>query len=132
MINPTAQKILSYYPKPNQAGNVGTPWQNNYYTQEPTVDKYRNALIKLDWTPTVNYRYSLRYGYWERYETVISHGISGPAANGEQPLGDIAHTVAADGTHTFIPKLILDLRANLDLKTEVAGLNPLPEHFCTD
>jgi hypothetical protein len=122
MINPTAQKLLSYYPKPNQAGNVGTPWQSNYYTQEPTVDKYRNALIKLDWTPTQNDRFSLRYGYWERYETDISNGVYGPAAYGEQPLGDIAHTVGTNWTHTFTPRLVFDLRANLDLKTEVAGV----------
>ena len=122
MINATAQKLLSYYPKPNQAGNTGTPWQGNYYTQEPTGDKYRNALMKLDWTPTQNDRFSLRYGYWERYETIISNGIPGPAANGEQPLGDIAHTVGADWTHTFSPKLMLDLKANLDLKTEVADV----------
>jgi len=122
MINPTAQKILSYYPKPNQAGIAGTPWQGNYYTQEPTGDRYRNALIKLDWAPTQSDRFSLRYGYWERYETVISNGVPGPAANGEQPLGDIANTVGVDWTHTFTPKLVLDLKANLNLKTEVADV----------
>ena len=123
MINPIAQKLLSFYPKPNQAGNPGTPWQGNYYTQEPTGDKYRNALIKLDWAATQNDKFSLRYGYWERYETVISNGIPGPAANGEQPLGDIARTLLVrTGRTPLLAKLVLDLKANLNLKTEVADV----------
>src|ERR1017187_4512408 len=38
MLNATAQKILSYYPAPNQPGNAGTPWQGNYFNPQPTVD----------------------------------------------------------------------------------------------
>lgn len=122
MINPTAQKILSYYPKPNQPGVAGTPWQQNYYAQEPTIDKYRNALIKLDWTPRASDRFSLRYGYWERYETDVSNGVFGAAAYGEQPLGDRSHDFATSWTHTFTPNLMLNLMANLDIKAEIAGV----------
>ena len=125
MLNPTAQKILSYYPKPNQPGTTGTPWQQNYYAPEPTVDKYRNALIKLDWTPTERDRFSLRYGYWERYETDISNGIlTGPAGYGEDPLGDRAHTFATQWTHTFTPNLLLNFMADVDIKAEIAGVAP--------
>ncbi len=125
MINPVAQKLLSFYPAPNQPGTTGTPWQQNYYTQEPTIDKYRNALIKLDWAPTEKDKYTLRYGYWERYETDASNGIlSGPAFYGEDPLGDRAHTFATQWVHTFTPNLILNLQAGVDVKAEIAGVAP--------
>ncbi len=125
MLNPVAQTLLKYYPAPNQPGEAGTPWQQNYYAQEPTVDKYRNALIKLDWAPTQNDKYSLRYGYWERYETDISNGIlTGPAGYGEDPLGDRANTFGAQWVHTFSPTLLLNLMADLDVKAEIAGVSP--------
>lgn len=125
MINATAQALLKYYPAPNQAGDVGTPWQQNFYAPEPTVDKYRNALIKLDWDPTEKDKFSLRYGYWERYETDISNGIlSGPAGYGEDPLGDRTHTFATQWVHTFTPNLLLNFQADLDVKAEIAGVAP--------
>jgi hypothetical protein len=125
MINPTAQALLKLYPAPNQPGTTGTPWQQNYYAQEPTVDKYRNALIKLDWAPTDKDKYTLRYGYWERYETDISNGIlSGPAGYGEDPLGDRTHTFAAQWVHTFRPNLLMNLMADVDVKAEIAGVAP--------
>jgi hypothetical protein len=125
MINPTAQALLKLYPAPNQAGNAGTPWQDNYYAQEPTIDKYRNALIKLDWAPTEKDKFSLRYGYWERYETDASNGIlTGPAFYGEDPLGDRTHTFATQWVHTYRPNLLMNLMADVDVKAEIAGVAP--------
>jgi|HubBroStandDraft_1064217.scaffolds.fasta_scaffold11673_2 hypothetical protein len=125
MLNPTAQAYLKLYPAPNQPGESGTPWQQNYYAQEPTVDIYRNALIKLDWAPTPKDRFMLRYGYWERYETDISNGItSGPGGYGEDPLGDRAHTFATQWTHTFTPNLLLNFMAGVDVKAEIADVAP--------
>ncbi len=125
MINQTALAYLKYYPAPNQAGTSGTPWQLNYYAQEPTVDKYRNALIKLDWSPTDKDKYSLRYGYWERYETDDSNGIaSGYGFYGEAPLGDRTHTFATQWVHTFRSNLLLNFMADVDVKAEIAGVAP--------
>ncbi len=120
-INPTAQKLLSYYPAPNQGGNAGTPWQQNYYAATPTIDKYRNALIKLDQNISARDRFSIRYGYWERYETDSGNGItSGPAFHGEDPLADRSHNFATQWTHTFSPTLLFDFRANVAVKAELA------------
>lgn len=125
MINATAQALLKFYPAPNQSGLPGTPWQQNYYAQTPTIDKYRNALIKLDWDPTEKDRFSLRYGYWERFETDDSNGISsGPAFHGEAPLADRAHTFATQWVHTFGPNLLLNFMADVDIKAEIAGVAP--------
>jgi hypothetical protein len=125
MINPTAQKILSYYPAPNQPGTVGTPWQNNYYLALPTTDRYRNALIKLDHNFSPKDKFMIRYGYWERYEVDSGDGIQGIASYGEYPLGDRNHTFATEYTHTFTPNLILDFRAIVAVKAEIlyAGAN---------
>jgi hypothetical protein len=119
-INPTAQKILSFYPAPNQVGSPGTPWQQNYYVQEPTVDKYRNALIKLDHNFSAKDRFTIRYGYWERYETDTSNGIPGVAGYGELPLGDRNHTFGTQWTHTFTPNLLFDFRGIVAVKAEIA------------
>jgi hypothetical protein len=124
MLNPTAQKILSYYPAPNQPGSIGTPWQNNYFNPTPTIDIYRNALIKLDHIFSAKDRFMIRYGYWERYETVINNQVSGVAAYGEQPLGDRNHTFATQWTHTFTPNLLFDFRAVVAVKAEIANVSP--------
>ena len=124
LISPTAQKILSYYPKPNLSGSPGTPWQQNYYTQTPTVDKYRNALIKLDQNISAKDRFSIRYGYWERYETDSGTGIPGVAKHGEYPLADRNHTFATQWTHTFSPNLLFDFRAVVAVKAEIAYTGP--------
>jgi hypothetical protein len=120
-INPTAVKLLSFYPAPNQAGNAGTPWQQNFYAATPTVDKYRNVLGKLDQNISAKDKFSIRYGYWERYETDSGNGIaSGPAFHGEDPLADRSHSFAVQETHTFSPTLLLDFRANVNVKAELA------------
>ena len=124
MLNPTAVKVLSYYPAPNQAGSVGTPWQLNYYNPLPTLDTYRNALIKLDHNFSARDKFMIRYGYWERYETVVSNEIPGLAAYGEQPLGDRNHTFATQWTHTFTPNLLFDFRAVATVKAEIADVSP--------
>jgi hypothetical protein len=132
MMNSTALALLKFYPAPNQPGTPGTPWQQNYYAQEPTIDKYRNALIKLDWAPTEKDKFSLRYGYWERYETDASNGIlSGPAFYGEDPLGDRAHTFATQWVHTFRPNLLMNLMAAVDVKAEIAGVAPTGLNLAT-
>ena len=120
MINSTAQTILSYYPAPNAVGPNGTPWQNNYYAQKPSVDKYRNALIKLDWNISPEDRFSIRYGYWERYETVTNNGIPGAGGYGELPLGDRSHTFGTQWTHTFTPNLLFDFHSSVTVKAQIA------------
>ena len=124
MINPTAQKILSYYPAPNAVGPNGTPWQNNYYAQKPSVDTYRNALVKLDWNISPEDRFSIRYGYWERYETVTNNGIPGAGAYGEEPLGDRSHTFGTQWTHTFTPNLLFDFHSSVVVKAQIGLVTP--------
>lgn len=124
-LNPTALKLLSYYPKPNANPLPGTdPWMSNYFAPNPTLNRYRNVLAKWDQNVTAKDRFSLRYGYWERYETDSLNGIPGAAAYGEYDLGDRSNSVVTDWTRTVTPNFVLDFRANLTVKSEIAGTGP--------
>jgi len=111
-INPVAQKLLSYYPKPNLTPASGTnPFANNYTVPNPTTDTYRNVLGKLDQNISSSDRFSVRFGYWERWEVRSDNGMPGEAKSGAEPFGQHGSTFAADWVHTFTPTLVLDFRA---------------------
>lgn len=113
-INAVASKLLAYYPAPNLTTATGSnPFESNYTTYNPTVDKYRNALAKIDRGFGEKDRLSLRYGYWERWETRSDNGMPGEAKSGAEPFGQHGHTFTVDWVHTFTPALIFDLRGSL-------------------
>jgi hypothetical protein len=113
-LDPTAVKIMSYYPKPNVVPAQGTnPFANNYFVQAPAVDTYRNALAKWDEVFSPRDRFSLRYGYWERYQMQNENGMPGIVAKGALPQSLRTHSFATEWTHTFAPNLLLDLRGSV-------------------
>lgn len=112
-INPVAQKLLSYYPKPNITPASGTnPFSNNYTTPNPTTDVYRNVLGKWDQNLGAKDRFSIRYGYWERWEERSDNGMPGEAKSGAEPFGQRGNTFTTDWVHTFSPSLLFDLRGS--------------------
>lgn len=111
-ISPLAQKILSYYPAPNLPSQAGqNPWYNNYQAPTPLNDVYRNLLAKVDQNISTKDRFSLRWGYWERYEIQSSNGIPGAGAQGSFPHGERSNTFATDWVHTISPNLLFDFKA---------------------
>jgi hypothetical protein len=113
-INPVAKALLSYYPAPNVTPPNGTnPFSYNYFTQNPTTDTYRNVLAKLDHNLGEKDRFSLRYGYWERWEFRGGNGMPGLAWEGADPFGQHGPTFATDWVHAFSSSLIFDLRASV-------------------
>jgi len=113
-INAVAQKLLSYYPKPNLTPAQGTnPFANNYAVPNPTTDTYRNVLAKWDENLSDRDRFSIRYGYWERWEVRSDNGMPGEAKSGAEPFGQHGHTFTSDWVHTFTPTLLFDLRASV-------------------
>jgi hypothetical protein len=113
-INSVSQKLLSYYPAPNLTPASGSnPFESNYTAYNPTTDTYRNALAKLDRNFGEKDRLSLRYGYWERWETRSDNGMPGEATSGAEPFGQHGHTFTTDWVHTFSPSLILDFRGSV-------------------
>lgn len=112
--NANGLSLLSYYPKPNATPPQGTnPYANNYVTPNPTTDTYRNLLGKLDHNFGEKDRFTLRYGYWERWEVTSANGMPGLAKNGSEPFGQHGPTFATDWVHTFSPSLIFDLRGSV-------------------
>jgi hypothetical protein len=110
-INPTAQKILSYYPAPNVTPGAGfNVYTNNYAVRTPESDIYRNVLGKLDYNLTSHDRFTLRFGYWERYGEQSGNGMPG-VVNQEWPNGTRNSTFATEEVHTFTPNLVLDFKA---------------------
>lgn len=110
-INKVAQKILSYYPAPNVTPGAGlNAYTNNYAVRTPESDTYRNVLGKLDYNLTTRDRFTLRFGYWERYGEKSGNGMPG-VVNQEWPNGTRNSTFATEEVHTFRPNLILDFKA---------------------
>ncbi|RXH54103.1 Oar protein [Granulicella sibirica] len=118
-INPVAQKILSFYPKPNTATAPGTnPFANNYTVAAQDTDRYRNALAKLDQNLSAKDRLSFHYGYWERVEIRSTNGFTNDAGNGQLPHGERSHTFTLEETHTVSPNLLIDFRANVSVRAD--------------
>jgi hypothetical protein len=125
LLNPVAQKVMSYYPKPNTTPSSGTnPFGNNYAAPTPQTERYRNVLAKWDQNVTSLDRFTLRYGYWERVEDGSTNGMPGPIAEGNFPHGERAHTFSVQETHTFHPNLLLDFRAMVGVRTDYSFTGP--------
>ena len=118
-INPVAQKILSYYPKPNTATAPGSnPFANNYTAAAADTDRYRNVLGKWDQNFSSKDRFSIHYGYWERIEDRSYVGYNNAADNGQLPHGERSHTFTLEETHTVKPNLLVDFRANVSVRAD--------------
>lgn len=125
-INKIAQNILSYFPAPNVKPAAGlNSWNSNYTVPQPLIDVYRNALGKLDHNFSDRDRITLRYGYWERFETRFDNGITNsPASEGSYPHAERSHTVALEYTHTFTPNLLFNLRGSAIRRTNIYNDGP--------
>ncbi len=118
-LNPTALKILSYYPKPNTATAAGSnPFANNYTAAASDTNRYRNALAKWDQNLSSKDRLSFHYGYWERVEDRSYEGLGTAADNGQLPHGERSHTFTLEETHTVNPNLLFDFRANVSVRAD--------------
>ncbi|MGH7184741.1 MAG: TonB-dependent receptor domain-containing protein, partial [Pseudomonadota bacterium] len=109
-ISPVAAKLLSFLPAPNLAAGLG---QNNYVVntvREKTIQAYD---VKLNYALNERNAFSGRYSF-QRPEIFEpgSFGIyGGPANGGFAGTGtQTTHGVAGNWTHTFSPRLIMELR----------------------
>ena len=62
-INPTALKMLNYYPQPN--ANNGLLY-NNYVTERPIIDNTFQWDVRADWTIGAKDSTYSRYSYWNQ------------------------------------------------------------------
>ncbi len=106
-IDPIAQKILSVYPDPNQAGTADA--RNNYF-QPTDLQRYNRTLVnRIDHNITDRHRIFARWNNTQYDDTNIS-------------LPTIATTTLTDNTgwglvlddvYTFTPRLLLNVRYGL-------------------
>lgn len=111
-INQVAKAILSYYPKSNFGPRAGqNPYNGNYVVQDPITDIYRNIVAKADYNVTSSDRFTLRYGYWERWQHWLQNAMPGFIAQMASPTGTVNQTYMTEWVHTFTPKLVFDFKA---------------------
>lgn len=111
-ISPIAQKLLAFYPKPNNVTPGGDPWRNNF-ADIPNIanDKFKNWIFKIDQNISEKDKVFFRYGYNNRAEIRWTNGITeGPAQDGQLPLNRVNYTGVGDWVHTFNSTTVLNLR----------------------
>jgi hypothetical protein len=125
-VNPVALKMLqSFYPQPNTQTAAGSnPFANNYTYTNATTNQYRNVLAKIDHNLTANDRFSLHYGYWERFEVRDGNGLLGAGESGLLPHTERSNTFTVEETHTFTPNLIFDFRSNVIVRYDNVNNGP--------
>ncbi len=121
-INPIAQKLLAFYPKPNNVSPGSEPWRSNF-ADIPNIanDKFKNWIFKIDQNIGEKDKVFFRYGYNNRAEIRWTNGItSGPAQDGQLPLNRINYAGVADLVHTFSANTILNIRVSSNRYIEEA------------
>jgi hypothetical protein len=121
-INPIAQKLLAFYPKPNTTTPGGDPWRNNY-ADIPNIanDKFKNWIFKIDQNIGEKDKVFFRYGYNNRAEIRWTNGITeGPAQDGQLPLNRINYAGVADWVHTFSGATVFNVRVSANRYIEEA------------
>jgi len=110
-LNPIAQKVLGYYPLPNQTGNA--TGQDNFFSANPRTDDFYSISTRFDHTLTSKQRVMARYTRNDRRE---ARGAIYGEVNGVVPRGNFLFR-KNDGVtynHTYVQKSgssLWDIRA---------------------
>ena len=112
-INPIAQKILGYFPKPNR------PFQGSFYSQQNLFlpggdnldhDSFYNLVIKLDQNFGDKHHVFFRHASNDRTELRSFNGVNGPGADGQLPLKRVNDAYVLDWVGTLNPTTIANAR----------------------
>jgi hypothetical protein len=117
-INPVAQKILSFHPKPNQrlAGEAYS--SNNYFFSGPDAvdrDSFYNLVVKIDHNFGDNHRLFFRHASNDRTQfghDDTNNAVVGPGESGSLPHFRINDAYVIDWTSNLTPRLIVNWRAS--------------------
>ncbi len=114
LMNPVAQKMLGYFPKPNNVAAGRAYSENNlifpsYFAQ----DKFYNLILKFDFNIGDKHRTFFRHASNDRTEDRNDNGIfSGPGQGGQQPFQRINDAYVLDWVWTATPSLVLNVRGS--------------------
>ncbi len=114
--DPIAQKLISYYPKPNIPGisnNLFVPGTNPAHSNE--------YLVRIDHNISDASRFYVRYGYKEEFKTGIPDywGTDNPAGQGVGKPND-RWDIAAGYSKIFTPTLTMNATLGVDLWHETS------------
>ncbi len=117
LINPITQKVMSYFPLPNQGGIPGTASYNpyaNYYATTSNVANNNQYDIKLDNRFSDNDQLSIRFSQqWGNSQIGNLFGNAlDPYTQG--PTTGITYSGAVNYTHIFTPATLLTATAGYD------------------
>jgi hypothetical protein len=109
-ISPIAQKVLNYYPLPNQTADAGG--RNNFFYANPRTDDFYSVSTRFDHTVTSKQRLMARYTRNDRRE---SRNAFLGEVNGIVPTGNFLFRkndgVTVDHTWTQSSNALWDFRA---------------------
>ncbi len=112
LLNPIAQKILSFQPKPNRSSPASGYARANLFRGDAIAgDDFYNWVLKIDQNIGDKHRFFARYAENDRTEDRNTNGIfSGPGQDGQQPFKRINHAFVFDHVGTMSPTFIFNWR----------------------
>jgi hypothetical protein len=121
-IDPVAQKILSYYPLPNNVTAGVASWQQNLaYPEHFNKDVFWNWVGKVDHNISQKDRMFVRWGQNERQEIRNTSAIrTGPAQDGQLPLIRANHAGVGDWVHVFNGGTVFNFRTGYTYYLELS------------
>ncbi len=118
-IDAVAAKLATYYGDLTPNVNPGpgyAPWTNNYENLQIENDLWRNAMVKVDWNPSQNNKFSFRWagqGRWITSNWNVGAPSSDAANNNGHGYAPKSETGMVQWTHIFSSNLLLNLGASL-------------------
>ncbi|MDQ6699110.1 MAG: carboxypeptidase-like regulatory domain-containing protein, partial [Acidobacteriota bacterium] len=112
-INPIAQKILSYFPKPNTTTPGFGYAQSNLFVpggENLDADTFYNLVIKFDQNFGDKNHVFFRHASNDRTEIRSTNAVRGPGEDGQLPLKRINDAYVLDWVSTVSPTLIANAR----------------------
>lgn len=115
-LNPIAQKILGFQPKPNtKSPDRGYAQGNRFVGDNIAGDDFYNWVLKIDQNIGAKHRMFARYAENDRTEDRNVNGIfSGPGQDGQQPFKRVNHAGVFDHVGTMSPTLIFNYRLSFN------------------
>lgn len=117
LINPIAQKVVSYFPLPNTGGVPGTTSYNQYandYLTASNTSANNQYDLKLDNRFTDNDQLSVRFS--REWGNSLGANLFGNAldSNTQGPNSSLIYSGAVNYTHTFNPTTLLTITGGYD------------------
>lgn len=115
-VDPIAQNYLKFYPAANTAGEANG--EDNYISNAPSIDNYSNELGRLDYN--VSNATHLYFDARHNIRSQVKEDYFNNLATGEM-LTRENWGATLDGTHTFNPSTVMDLRLNWTYFNQIEG-----------